>query len=119
MPDSWFKKHNPAVLLGACTLLAGITDGASAASKIPSHAVLPYRFAYLLAAGYWLLKDRQAGGVRWVWDMGLFLYAAWPIILGYHLFRTRRATKTLLIVLGFIGIYFGGLVFGWLLERFR
>jgi hypothetical protein len=67
---------------------------------------------------WWLLTDSRQRRVAWVYDMGLFLHIAWPLIMPYHLLKSRGA-KDLLVVLGFVGVVFVSSVAGsalcWLL----
>jgi hypothetical protein len=68
--------------------------------------------------GYWLTGDNRRYKVYWVYDMGFFLYLAWPLIIPFYLFKTRGLKTSLLIVVGFIGIGTGAYIFGGLLGRF-
>jgi len=47
--------------------------------------------------GWWIQKDSRTRGIGWPTDLGFFLWVAWPIVLFYHLFRTRRLKALLLI----------------------
>ena len=67
--------------------------------------------------GYWINKDNQRYKIEWVFDMGFFLYLAWPLIVLFYLFKTR-GVKGLRIVFGFIGILVGAYIIGWLLGRY-
>jgi hypothetical protein len=62
-----------------------------------------------------LLKDSRSRGVGWVFDMGLFLYIAWPFVMPYYLLKTRGA-KGLLLILAFAGVYVGALIAGAMLH---
>jgi hypothetical protein len=48
---------------------------------------------------------------RWIYDIGFFLYLAWPIVMPYYLLKSRGA-KGILAVLAFIGVYVGATVLG-------
>jgi hypothetical protein len=57
------------------------------------------------------MRDSRQRGIKWVFDMGLFLYMAWPFIMPYYLFKTRGA-KGLLTILIFVGAYVGAYLAG-------
>lgn len=84
------------------------------AGPSPAFTIL-YALGFLWGVGWWLRRDSRRRGVKWVMDMGMFLYVAWPLIMPYHLLRTRGA-KGLLLILGFAAVYVGGLVSGALLH---
>lgn len=46
-------------------------------------------FAFLGLICWWLWKDSLRTGTAWPLDVGMFLYAAWFVILPYHLIKTR------------------------------
>lgn len=81
----------------------------------PGAFSLLYVIGFLWIIGWWLLTDSRKRGVRWAFDMGLFLYIAWPFIMPYYLLKTRGA-KGLLIILAFVGVYIGALVAGVVLS---
>ena len=76
----------------------------------PAYTLLHW-VAQLWIIGWWLRADSSKRGVAWVYDMGLFLCIAWPIVMPYYLVKTRRA-KGLLVILGFIAAYFGAALAG-------
>ena len=62
---------------------------------------------------YWLERDsheREVGQVWRVWDMGFFLLVAWPVIIPYHLIKTRGIRRTSVILLLLTITYFGAFV---------
>jgi hypothetical protein len=61
--------------------------------------------------GWWLRADSRKRRVAWIYDVGLFLLIAWPIVMTCHLVKTRGA-KGLLVILGFITAYFGAAIAG-------
>jgi hypothetical protein len=98
-------------------LVAGQTvKGAYLASETapPPAFTLLYPLGLLWSVGWWLREDSRRRGVRWVFDMGLFLYIAWPVFMPYYLLKSRGA-KGLLTMLGFIGVYVGAYLAGALL----
>jgi hypothetical protein len=80
-------------------------------AKLPPAFSLLYPFGFLWAVGWWLRQDSRVRGVGWVFDMGLFLYIAWPIVMPYYLLKTRGA-KGLLLLAAFAGAYVGALLAG-------
>lgn len=61
--------------------------------------------------GFWLEKDSRQYNVDWVFDMGFFLYVAWPLIVPIYLFKTR-GLRAFVNILGFLGLYLGAYLFG-------
>jgi hypothetical protein len=47
---------------------------------------------------WWLQRDSSRTGVNWPLDLGMFLYAAWFLILPYHIIRTRGVRGVLIFV---------------------
>ena len=70
-----------------------------------------YALGFLWIIGWWLLRDCRKHGVKWVFDMGLFLYIAWPLFMPYYLLKTRGA-KGALVILGFTAVYVAAWVAG-------
>ena len=103
----------PTVLLYIFVVITQFVGGIYLASDAepPGLFTLLYVVGFLWIIGWWLLSDSRKRGVRWVFDMGLFLYIAWPLILPVYLVKTR-GVKGLLVILGFIGVYLGALVAG-------
>ena len=69
----------------------------------------------LWAIGWWLRTDSRRRGVLSVYDLGFFLYLAWPIVMPYYLVKTRGA-KGLFVILGFVTAYVGATLLGILLS---
>ena len=61
----------------------------------------PYGFIGLIC--WWLQRDSSRTGVSWPLDLGMFLYAAWFLILPYHIIRTRGVRGVLDICI-FVGV---------------
>jgi hypothetical protein len=98
-------------------LVAGqAVKGAYLASETaaPPAFTLLYPLGLLWSVGWWLREDSRRRGVGWVFDMGLFLYIAWPVFMPYYLLKSRGA-KGLLTMLAFIGVYVGAYLAGALL----
>ncbi|MEQ1924273.1 MAG: hypothetical protein ABL952_17370, partial [Pyrinomonadaceae bacterium] len=49
----------------------------------------------------WLREDSRNYGIAWVLDLGMFLFMAWPLILPYHLFKTR-GLKAFIPILAYV-----------------
>jgi hypothetical protein len=103
----------PTPLLYIFLSLAQVATGIYTVSKHepPLLFQLTYTYGLLWVIGWWLVRDSGKRGVGLVFDMGLFLYIAWPLVMPYYLLKTRGA-KGLLVILGFLGVYMGGAVVG-------
>jgi len=104
---------SPTGLLYLFLVLTQIVSGAYAVSGLepPASFTLIYIFGFFWIIGWWLLVDSRTRGVRWVFDMGLFLYVAWPFILPYYLVKSR-GRKGLLAILCFVAVYIGATLVG-------
>src|SRR5262245_59220485 len=108
---------SPTPLLYSFIVISQFADGAyiGAQFPFPEGIRLIYLVGMLWAFGWWLRTDSRRRGVLSVYDLGLFLYLAWPIVMPYYLVKTRRA-KGLLMILGFVTAYFGATLLGILLS---
>ncbi|HEX7316167.1 MAG TPA: hypothetical protein VF297_19830 [Pyrinomonadaceae bacterium] len=107
------KISSPAALLYLFVITTQVVTGfylAGGAQPPPAFTFL-YPLALLWAVGWWLRDDSRKRGVAWVFDMGLFLYIAWPVFMPYYLLKTRGA-KGLLSMLAFGAAYVVGFVAG-------
>ena len=95
---------SPTGLLYIFVTVTLVAHGVYFASKreSPPSFQLIYPLAFLWIIGWWLLSDSRKRGIKWVYDMGLFLYIAWRFILIYYLLKTRGA-KGILVITGFLG----------------
>ena len=94
MADSWLARNTPGILVLICAGLPGFVSGLAAGKGVHSlHSGLFFYLALFMAMGYWLSKDSKSRNVHWVFDLGFFLYVAWPIIMPYYLFKTRGLGK--------------------------
>jgi hypothetical protein len=84
----------------------GFTNGLYEALHLDKPGALSLVQAILLfwSIGWWIQKDSQTRGISWPTDLGFFLWIAWPIVLFYHLFRTRRR-KALLLIAGYFAVF--------------
>ena len=111
------KMGSPTTLLYTFVVLTQLASGiylARDAEPPPSFALM-YVLGFLWIIGWWLLKDSRERGVKWVFDIGLFLYIAWPFIMLYYLLKTR-GTQGLFVILSFLGVYTGALMLGMMLH---
>jgi|ERR1035437_1644770 hypothetical protein len=99
-----------AVLIFVFLTLTQFERGACYARHVEmpeSSAFIQYVVLFFLMS-YWLDRDSHEKQVGRVWDMGFFLSIAWPLIIPYHLIKTRGIKRTALILL-FVSItYFAG-----------
>ena len=79
--------------------------------EAPAAYTLLHWVAQLWIIGWWLRSDSRKRHVAWVYDMGLFLCVAWPIVMPYYLLKTRGA-KGLMVIAGFIVAYVGATIAG-------
>jgi hypothetical protein len=108
---------SPTVLLYSFVVITQFAYGLYVGQQIeaPSLYMLLHWGAQIWILGWWLRTDSGKRGVGWVYDMGLFLWIMWPLLMPYYLIKTRRA-KGLLVILGFIGAYVGATVVGIMLS---
>jgi len=98
----------PAPLFLTLVLITQFAYGAYAGAQLEVPAAVPifYKLGLTWALGWWLRRDSRSRGVPSIYDLGFFLYLAWPIVMPYYLIKTRGA-KALLIMLAFILVYGG------------
>lgn len=104
---------SPTALLYTFLIITQFANGIYVARETqppPAYTFL-YPLAFLWIIGWWLLKDSRSRQVEWVFDMGLFLYIAWPFLMPYYLFKTR-GLKALLTILIFVVVYLGAAILG-------
>jgi hypothetical protein len=108
---------SPTVLLYSFIVIAQCAYGLYLGQQIeaPGGYTLLQWAAQLWIIGWWLRTDSRKRGVVWVYDMGFFLFIAWPLVMPYYLVKTRGA-KGLLVILGFIGAYTGAAILGIILS---
>jgi hypothetical protein len=110
---------SPKALLYIFVVLTQLATGSYLASGLepPGFFTFAYGLAFLWIVGWWLRTDSRERGIGWVFDMGLFLYIAWPLVIPYYLFKSRGA-RGLLVILGFVGAYGGAGLAGMVLYLF-
>jgi hypothetical protein len=116
MSKFFSKLGTPTSLLYIFVVLTQLASGIYLASERepPPAFSLLYALGFLWIIGWWLLRDSRERSVGWVYDMGLFLYIAWPFIMLYYLLKTRGA-QGLWVILSFLGVYVGALLAGMML----
>ena len=108
---------SPARLLFSFVVITQFGYGAYIGARLPfpEGITLIYFVGMLWASGWWLRTDSRRRSVLSVYDLGFFLYLAWPIVMPYYLVKTR-GPKGLLIILGFVVAYVGSALLGILLS---
>lgn len=108
---------SPAALLYIFVFVTQFSYGVYLGAQLhfPEGLTFLFLIGLLWAVGWWLRTDSRRRGVLSVYDLGFFLYLAWPLIISYYLFKTRGA-KGLLIMLGFAAVYFGAAIMGMVLS---
>jgi hypothetical protein len=104
---------SPAPLLYTFVVITQFTYGAylGAQLQFPEGVTVIFAIGILWAVGWWLRTDSRRRGVLSVYDLGFFLYLAWPVVMPYYLVKTRGA-KGLLTILGFVVAYVGAAIIG-------
>ena len=108
---------SPTVLLYSFVVITQFAYGLYVGQQLeaPAGYTLLHWAAQLWIVGWWLRTDSRKRGVVWVYDLGLFLCIAWPLVMPYYLVKTRGA-RGLLVILGFIGAYVGAAILGIILS---
>ena len=103
---------SPTVLLYTFFAVSQVGRGAYLATgDEPAAFNLVNAFGFVWILGWWLLRDSRKRGIALIYDIGLYLYLAWPIVMTYHLLKSRGA-KGLLVIVGFVCVYVGALIAG-------
>jgi polyferredoxin len=107
------RVFSPAPLLYTFVVITQFAYGAylGAQLQFPEGIRLIYLIGMLWAVGWWLRTDSRRRAVLSVYDLGFFLYLAWPLVMPYYLLKTRGA-KGLLVMLGFVVAYVGAAIIG-------
>jgi|SRR6266566_4532692 len=108
---------SPAPLLYSFVVITQFVLGVYLGAQLepPGAFTLLHWIVLLWVIGWWLLADSRKRGIASVYDMGFFLYIAWPLVMPYYLVKTRGA-KGLLIILAFVGVYIGAAIVGIILS---
>jgi hypothetical protein len=104
---------SPGPLLYSFVVITQFAYGAYLGAKLefPGAVTFLFHVGLLWAVGWWLRNDSHRRGVLSVYDLGFFLYLAWPIVMPYYLIKTR-GVKGLLVMLGFVAAYIGAAIVG-------
>jgi hypothetical protein len=107
------RSFSPTVLLYAFVVITQIGLGVYVVTEgdAPSGFTLASKLGFLWIVGWWMRYDSRRRGIGWVYDMGLFLYVLWPLVMAYYLVKSR-GVRGLLVVLGFLVTYVGAYMFG-------
>ena len=107
------RVFSPVSLLYALVVITQFASGAymGAQLQFPDGVTYLFSLGIVWAVGWWLRTDIRRHGVVAVYDLGFFLYLAWPAVMAYYLVKTRGA-RGLLAILGFVGAYFGAAMLG-------
>ena len=111
------RMFSPAPLLYTFVIVTQFAYGAylGAQLQFPEGVTFIFAIGILWAVGWWLRTDSRRRGVLSVYDLGFFLYLAWPVVMPYYLLKTRGA-KGLLVILGFVVAYIGAALVGIVLS---
>jgi len=92
---------------------SGFTQGLYAALQVEEAGAMPLvrKLLFIWSIGWWIQKDSCTRRIGWPTDLGFFLSIAWPVVLFYHLFRTRRL-KALLLIAGYLTIFLTAAIAG-------
>jgi hypothetical protein len=104
---------SPTVLLYSFVVITQFAHGIYLGQQIdpPGGFALLSWLGLLWIIGWWLRTDSRKRRVASIYDMGLFLFIAWPLVLPYYLVKTRGA-KGLVAVVAFLGAYMGAAIVG-------
>lgn len=94
-------------LLGACIFVYQVDLGileVYGLEPLPSVEFL-YTAIFLCGVVWWLRAEAQSSPVKRLYCTGLFAITAWPIIISYHLLKTR-GLRGLFPLLALIGAFF-------------
>ena len=75
----------------------GAAVTASTGSSNASGFISLYYIGVAWAFAWWVLSDARERGIPTSVDHGWFAFIAWPVLVPYHVLRTRRAKGVLLL----------------------
>ncbi|MGH9966903.1 MAG: hypothetical protein ACREBG_03585 [Pyrinomonadaceae bacterium] len=96
----------PGVAVFAINGLVAAANGLYAGLEVetPASLAIGGTLSLFCAVAWWMRQDSQKRKFSWPFDMGMFLYIAWPLVLPYYMLKTR-GVKALLAVGAFVGLY--------------
>jgi hypothetical protein len=121
MPRFLTRLTLPAVTVFIIGAFVATVEGLCVGLRVesPPSVDLLSRLTLFCALAWWIHQDSRKRQFPWPYDMGFFLYIAWPFILPYYLFKTR-GIKALLLLGAFFGVLvialIGGVASGLLLA---
>jgi len=94
------------VLLGIAIFIYHLGRGILGALGVDPPPGLEFLYTAIFLCGvvWWLRAEVQSSAVKRLYCAGLLAYTAWPIIIPYHLLKTR-GVRGLLPLLALIGIF--------------
>ena len=98
---------DPAILLWVSTLLYPIVWVTSGADQLKElHEYLFWTWLFPTILGTWIISDALKKQHPVCYDLGAFLFFAWPLLAPLYLFKTRgwKALVTLSFVLGLFAL---------------
>ncbi|MBI5962025.1 MAG: hypothetical protein HY863_00995 [Chloroflexi bacterium] len=72
---------------------------------------LLYFIAFAWVLGWWLKEDSQKYKEKWIYELGILIYAVWMIVIPIYLFKTR-GLWAFVTIFAFIGFYIGTFIIG-------
>ena len=108
-----------AILIFALSAVIQVERGACWArhSDIPGPSALLQNVVFFSLIAYWLNVDSRERQIPRVWDLGFFLFLAWPVIVPYYLVKTRGIKRALFTLFLFAIVSFGAVVAGMIMFR--
>jgi len=94
------------VLLGAAIFIYHLGRGILDALRLDPPPSLEFLYTAIFVCGvvWWLRAEIQSSAVTRLYCAGLLVYTAWPIIIPYHLLKTR-GLRGLLPLFALIGTF--------------
>ena len=94
------------VLLGLAIFIYHLGRGILDALKLEPPPGLEFLYTAIFLCGvvWWLRAESQSSAVKQLYCAGLLAYTAWPIIIPYHLLKTR-GVRGLLPLLALIATF--------------
>ncbi len=117
MKNRFSRLTFPGVLTFILGAVFGFSNGLYAGLQRETPGALEAVQLLLLfwSLGWWIQKDSRTRDIDSPTDLGFFLWIAWPIVLFYHLFRTRRL-KALLLIAGYLAVFLTAVIAGVVLS---
>ncbi len=113
MPNLLSRLTFPGVLTFVVGAAFALTKGlyASFQLEMPGAVFALQPVLFVWSVGWWIQSDSRNRDISWPTDLGLFLWIAWPVVLFYHLFRTR-GWKALLLIAAYTAVLLTAVIAG-------